>query len=107
MLDDQTVQDAAEAIRALNRGLAERDGEGWQASPEDQARAALSVIPQAEMEEAPLYALMLNRLSVDEAEFTFAGGLRLVLNKGDWVERGRPSRLNLSIIDLEAMRQTP
>lgn len=107
MTDDQTIADAAEAIRALNRRLSDRDGEGWQASPEDQARAALSVIPDAILEEAPMVVVLLNRLSDDEAEFTFAGGLRLVLNKGDWVERGRPSRLNLSIIDLEAMRQTP
>lgn len=90
MLDDQTVQDAAAAIRAISAA---------RPSPEDLARAALSVIPQAEMEEAPLYALTLNRLSVDEAEFTLAGGTKVVLHRGDWVERGRPSSLYVSILD--------
>ncbi|QOP64791.1 hypothetical protein SEA_DELAGARZA_32 [Microbacterium phage DelaGarza] len=107
MTDDQTIADAAEAIRALNRRLSERDGPDYKASPEDLARAALSVIPDAILEEAPLVVVTLQRLSEDEAEFAATGGPRLVLHKGDWVERGRPVRLHLSMLDLEALRQTP
>ena len=42
--DEQLVADAAEAIRAENRRLLARDGDGYRASPEDLARAALSVV---------------------------------------------------------------
>lgn len=94
MPDDQTVQDAAAAIRAIT---------AIRPSPEDLARAALSVIPDAILEEAPLIVMTLNRLSDDEAEFTFPGGPRLVLHKGDWVERDRPTRLHVSIMDLAAL----
>ena len=97
MPDEQTITDAAEAVRALY--LVQRSP-----SMEDIARAALSVIPDAILEEAPLIVVTLNRLSDDEAEFTYPGGLRLTLNKGDWVERDRPTRLHVSILDLEAMR---
>jgi len=102
--DPQTITDAAEAIRALNRRLHERDGDDYKASPEDLAAAALSVIPDAILEEAPLNALHLERLDNDYAHFGAPGGMSLALHRGDWVERGRPSRIVISVLDLEPLR---
>lgn len=96
--DDQTLQDAADAVAVLMRQSEGRPID--RGSAIEVAAAALSVIPQAHMEEAPLYALPLERLSHDEAEFAIAGGTRVILAKGDWVERGRPSSLYVSILDL-------
>lgn len=97
-IDPATLEAATSAVAA-----ALQEEHGSAAGADDIARAALSVIPDAILEDAPMVVMLLNRVSDDEAEFTFAGGSRLVLNKGDWVERGRPSRLNVSIIDLQAM----
>lgn len=41
--DAEQIEQAAERIRALNRRLAARDGDGYRASPEDQAKAALNI----------------------------------------------------------------
>lgn len=73
-------------------------------SAESLARAALGVVPTAILEEAPLVVMTLNRLSTDEAEFAVAGGVRLVMHRGEWEERKRPTRLHVSILDLSAMR---
>lgn len=44
MPNDHDIAAGAEAIRALNRRLAERDGPTYRASPEDQARAVLEAL---------------------------------------------------------------
>lgn len=94
---NQSVLDGAEAIRALNRRLAARDGDGYRASPEDLAAAVLSTVPEAEVEEAHLYALSLDSVDRETAVFTAAGGMSMTLHRGDWQDRGRPSRIWVTI----------
>ncbi|UVK61365.1 hypothetical protein SEA_GINGERBUG_30 [Microbacterium phage Gingerbug] len=98
-IDPEALQAATAAVNAVIDAHALGDTP----DAERLARAALESMPEAILEDAPLVVTTLNRLSDDEAEFTFPGGLRLVLNKGDWVERGRPARLHLSILDLGAI----
>ena len=95
--DDQTIEDAAEAIRALNRRLAERDGPDYKASPEDQARAVFSVLQDAVVEHATLYTLKLGTVDREEAHYAAAGGFRLSMHRGEWMERGRPASIWITI----------
>lgn len=93
----QHVIDGAEAIRALNRRLSARDGEGYRASPEDLAAAVLSTVSDVEVESAHLYAVTLEDLDREAAVFSAAGGLSLKMHRGDWVDRGRPAHIWLTI----------
>lgn len=98
-IDPQALEAATIAVE---RALFEEHGSA--AGAEAIARAALESMPEAILEEAPLNALHLERLDNDYAHFGAPGGMSLVLHRGDWVERGRPSRIVVSVLDLEPMR---
>lgn len=100
---DTSVTIGAEAIRALNRRLHERDGDDYRASPEDLAQAVLSTIPQAILEAAPLYSLNLDHLDREDAHFAAAGGFSLKMHRGEWMERGRPSRIWITVQEPDAL----
>lgn len=93
---DQATIDAV--TTAVEHALIREHGSA--AGADDIARAALNAIPDAILEEAPLSALHLDRLDQEYAHFAAPGGMSLALHRGDWVDRGRPSRLHVSILDL-------
>ena len=83
-VDRETLDAAEAAVADLMKGE-------W--SPRDVAEVALAVLPEAIVEHATLYALSLDAVNREEAVFSAAGGLRLVMHRGDWMERGRPAKV--------------
>ena len=93
----EDIENGAAAIRALNTRLHARDGDGYKASPEDLAQAVLSTIPDAIVEEATLYPLKLDTVDRESAHFAAAGGLRLEMHRGEWMDRGRPASIWITV----------
>lgn len=89
--DDQTLQDAAAAVaRALGSATVTQTHLAA-------ATAAFSVVPEAILEEATLYTLRLDTVDHDEAHFAAAGGFRLSMHRGEWMERGRPVNIWITV----------
>lgn len=80
---------AVEAVEAL----IEKHALGDTPSAESLVEAVLSVVTDAIVEHATLYALSLDVVNREEAVFSAAGGLRLAMHRGDWMERGRPAKV--------------
>lgn len=94
MTDPQTLADAIAAINALT---GRRNASRQPVTSEDLAAAALSVIPEAVLEDVPMYALSLDTVDRDEAHFAAPGGFRLSMHRGEWMERGRPVRIDIAV----------
>lgn len=94
MTTDPTL--LAAAMKAVDDLL---DGYAIGDTPEAEtlARTVLDTIPEAVVEEATLYALRLDHLSLDEARFGAPGGFTLTMHRGEWEERGRPTTVWITL----------
>lgn len=86
---DPRTRDAA--ISAVERVLFEEHGSA--AGADQVVRAVLDLIPDAIVEQPTLYVLTLEAVDRETATYTAAGGMTLILHRGDWMERGRPAKL--------------
>jgi hypothetical protein len=86
-----------EAVEAALDAVIDRHALGDTPSAETLAKAALDAIPEAIVEHATLYTLSLDTVDREEARFAAAGGFRLTMHRGEWMERGRPARIWISV----------
>jgi hypothetical protein len=88
-----------EAVTAAIDALLDNYAPGDTPEAERLAQVALAAIPEAIVEHATLYALNLDHVDREEAVFAAAGGFHLTMHRGEWMERGRPARIWITVQD--------
>ena len=82
--EDHTDGERTWARSTTRRGTTNRDDRG--------NAAATSAI-----EDGYLYTLKLDTVDRESAHFAAAGGFRLTMHRGEWMERGRPAAIWITV----------